>query len=65
MVRAQEILSIFDDFLTDPAGILSADAANLGRIGLGNSDLGDPALAYLCDGIADDVSFCKWKSGRS
>lgn len=54
MVRAHEILSIFDDFLTDPAGILSADAANLGRIGLGNSDLGDPALAYLSDDALPD-----------
>lgn len=54
MVIAREILSIFDDFLDDPAGILSEDAKNFDRANFENKDLDDPALAYLSPGALPD-----------
>ncbi|MDQ1901320.1 hypothetical protein RAH32_12795 [Paracoccus sp. WLY502] len=49
------ILSSFQDFLEDPAGVLSADARNPDpRDKEDNRDLDDPSLAYLSDGALPD-----------
>ncbi|WP_295042373.1 hypothetical protein [uncultured Paracoccus sp.] len=59
MALAMAILSAFQEFLDDPAGILSEDAANTDRGDLGNPDLDDPAWAFLSpDALPDPRTGC-------
>lgn len=51
---AQDLVTAFEAFLDDPAGVLSADARNPARRTPGDEDLEDPALAYLPDGALPD-----------
>ena len=54
MALANRIVTAFEDFLEDPAGVLSGDAANPDHRMAGDGDLADPALAYLPDGALPD-----------
>lgn len=55
MAMAFAILSSFQDFLDDPAGILSDDSRNPDpRDVEDDRDLDDPSLAYLSDGALPD-----------
>lgn len=51
---ARAILSAFEQFLNDPAGVLPDDAINPDPQGLDDKDLTDPALAYLADDALPD-----------
>ncbi|MTE00753.1 hypothetical protein GIY56_10665 [Paracoccus sp. YIM 132242] len=54
MALANGIVTAFEDFLNDPAGVLSGDAANTDRRMASDDDLADPALAYLSDSALPD-----------
>ncbi|WP_207100799.1 hypothetical protein [Paracoccus shandongensis] len=56
MALANRIVTAFEDFVEDPAGVLSDDAINPpGRRSMaGENDLTDPALAYLSDSALPD-----------
>ncbi|MCZ0961379.1 hypothetical protein [Paracoccus benzoatiresistens] len=54
MAIAHAIVTAFEDFLDDPAGVLSNDANNDGHRELGSDDPADPARAYLSDGALPD-----------
>lgn len=51
---ARAIMSAFEQFLNDPAGVLPADSVNPDPQGLDDADLTDPALAYLADDALPD-----------
>ena len=51
---ALAIMSAFEDFVNDPAGVLPDDAMNPDPQELDDSDLDDPALAYLEDAALPD-----------
>ncbi|MDB6178145.1 hypothetical protein PAF17_11620 [Paracoccus sp. Z330] len=56
---AQAMISAFEQFLDDPAGILPADAINPAPQEFDDSDLTDPALGYLSDdALPDPESGC-------
>ena len=51
---AMAILSAFEEFVNDPAGVLPNDAINAAPQDLDDSDLTDPALAWLDDAALPD-----------
>lgn len=51
---AKAMMSAFEQFLNDPAGVLPADSINHDPEGMDDSDLTDPALAYLSDDALPD-----------
>ncbi|SNT74970.1 hypothetical protein [Paracoccus seriniphilus] len=51
---AQALISAFEQFLDDPAGVLPEDAINPAPQEFDESDLADPALGYLSDDALPD-----------
>lgn len=52
---AEAMISAFQQFLDDPAGVLAADAINPDPQGLDENDLVDRSLAYLADAALPDA----------